>query len=80
MSYDFKSIMHYDRRAFTKDGKPTIEAIGNENMEFGNSKDELLSYKDVLEVKALYDCQSKCLCSTHRVDYAMRTETSTYVE
>ncbi|XP_015763477.1 PREDICTED: meprin A subunit alpha-like [Acropora digitifera] len=80
VSYDFKSIMHYDRRAFTKDGKPTIEAIGNENMEFGNSKGELLSYKDVLEVKALYDCQSKCLCSTHRVDYAMRTETSTYVE
>lgn len=59
VSYDFKSIMHYDRRAFTKDGKPTIEAIGNENMEFGNSKDELLSYKDVLEVKALYDCQTK---------------------
>ena len=51
--------MHYDRTAFTKDGKPTIVAIGNENMEFGNSKGELLSYKDALEVNALYDCRSK---------------------
>ena len=55
MSYDYQSIMHYDRRAFTKNGRPTIVAIGNENMEFGNP-DFKLSTRDAVEINALYDC------------------------
>ena len=58
MSYDYQSIMHYDRMAFTKNGKPTIVAIGNENMEF-KSPDFKLSARDAVEINALYDCQSK---------------------
>ena len=58
VSYDFQSIMHYGRRAFTKNGKPTIVAIGNENMEF-KSPDFKLSTRDAVKINALYDCQSK---------------------
>ena len=58
VSYDYQSIMHYDRKSFTKNGKPTIVAIGNENMEFG-PPDFKLSTRDVIEINALYDCQSE---------------------
>lgn len=58
VSYDYQSIMHYDRKAFTKNGKPTIVAIGNENMEFGNPA-RRLSGRDVVEINALYDCKSE---------------------
>ena len=50
--------MHYDRMAFTKNGKPTIVAIGNENMEF-KTKDFKLSTRDALEINRLYDCKSE---------------------
>lgn len=53
--YDYESIMHYDRRAFTKNGLPTIVNIYNEAMEFG-TYDKKLSQKDIIEINALYDC------------------------
>lgn len=58
VSYDYQSIMHYDRKSFTKNGKPTIVAIGNENMEF-KTPDFKLSTRDAVEINALYDCKSK---------------------
>ena len=58
VSYDYKSIMHYNRKAFTKNGEPTIVAIGNENMEFGSPNGKL-STRDAIEINALYDCKSK---------------------
>lgn len=58
--YDFQSIMHYDRKAFSKNGLPTIVNIYNENMEFG-TKDDRLSQKDIIEINALYDCISSKL-------------------
>ena len=58
VSYDYQSIMHYDRKAFTKNGKPTIVAIGNENMDF-KTPDQRLSTRDVIEINSLYDCKSK---------------------
>ncbi|XP_068735001.1 uncharacterized protein [Montipora capricornis] len=61
VSYDYQSIMHYDRRAFTKDGSLTIAALGNENMELGNTNGRLLSYRDVVELNSLYDCRKKSL-------------------
>ncbi|XP_027060312.1 uncharacterized protein LOC113686839 isoform X1 [Pocillopora damicornis] len=57
VSYDYQSIMHYDRLAFTKNGEPTIVAVGNENMEFG-SPSRRLSSRDILEINALYDCKA----------------------
>ena len=62
-SYDNQSVMHYDRLAFTKKGKPTIVAIGNaENVEFG-TPNNLLSTRDAVEINALYNCRSELLCS-----------------
>ena len=58
VSYDYQSVMHYDRRAFTKNGKPTIVAIGNENMEFG-TPDDRFSARDAVKINALYDCKSE---------------------
>ncbi|KAJ7365624.1 hypothetical protein OS493_002332 [Desmophyllum pertusum] len=58
VSYDYQSIMHYDRMAFTKNGKPTIVAIGNENMKFRNP-DFKLSTRDAVKINALYDCKTK---------------------
>ncbi|KAL9961868.1 hypothetical protein ACROYT_G030900 [Oculina patagonica] len=57
VSYDYQSIMHYDRMAFTKNGKPTIVAIKNENMRF-RSPDFKLSTRDAVKINALYDCQT----------------------
>ncbi|XP_048590041.1 MAM and LDL-receptor class A domain-containing protein 2 isoform X3 [Nematostella vectensis] len=56
MDYDYKSIMHYSRKAFTKNGNPTIEAIHDPNMEFSNGN--ILSPKDIIEINALYDCKT----------------------
>lgn len=50
--------MHYDRMAFTKNGKPTIVAIDNENMEFGTPEGRF-SARDVVKINALYDCKSE---------------------
>ncbi|CAH3188184.1 unnamed protein product, partial [Porites lobata] len=58
VSYDYQSVMYYDRMAFTKNGKPTIVAIGNENMEFG-APNNLLSTRDAVEINALYNCRSE---------------------
>lgn len=55
--YDYESIMHYDRKAFTKNGLPTIVNTFNEAMEFGTF-DQKLSQKDIIEINALYDCIS----------------------
>lgn len=50
--------MHYSRRSFTKNGNPTIVAIGNENMEFGTPEGRF-SARDVVKINALYDCKSE---------------------
>ncbi|XP_031565641.1 uncharacterized protein LOC116300825 [Actinia tenebrosa] len=55
--YDFKSIMHYDRFAYSKNQLPTIEAIHDPNLKFGNQK-KRLSESDVIEINALYDCNT----------------------
>lgn len=58
-NYDFLSIMHYDRRAFTKNGKETIVRIDNQDREFGMPDLKSLSPMDILELNALYDCKTK---------------------
>ena len=49
--------MHYDRRAFTKNGLPTIVNIYDEAKEFGTN-DKRLSQRDIIEINALYDCHT----------------------
>lgn len=56
--YDFKSIMHYDRKAFTKNGLDTISRIDKPNEDFGMFQ-KTMSRQDIVELNTLYDCQSK---------------------
>ena len=53
--------MHYDRRAFTKNGLPTIETIGDETFDEFGPPNQRLSQKDIIEINALYDCISSKL-------------------
>lgn len=55
--YDYQSIMHYGRLSFTTNNKPTIQAIGNKDMELGQR--DGLSDVDIIKLNALYDCKSE---------------------
>lgn len=59
-NYDFQSIMHYDRRAFTKNGLDTIirfdKPVGWKD--FGTPQ-KTMSPQDIVELNALYDCETK---------------------
>ncbi|XP_077982474.1 uncharacterized protein LOC144437416 [Glandiceps talaboti] len=71
--YDYDSIMHYNRKAFTKDGSPTIVAINDFNRKLGST----LSFSkwDFVELNGLYNCgydvdiwyrnQKECLTDTN---------------
>ena len=56
MRYDYKSIMHYGKRAFSKNRKPTIVALGDKTMDFGN---EHLSTLDIVQTNKLYKCPGR---------------------
>ena len=56
--YDYESIMHYGRMIFSKNGKPTIVRINDENKDFGRP-DDRLSTLDIAEINELYDCSGK---------------------
>ncbi|XP_053345018.1 hatching enzyme 1.2-like [Clarias gariepinus] len=50
--YDYNSVMHYTRNAFSKNGKPTIKPIPRSNVSIGQA--EKMSINDILRVKSLY--------------------------
>ncbi|XP_072448963.1 low choriolytic enzyme-like [Chiloscyllium punctatum] len=52
--YDYGSIMHYGRYAFSKNKRPTMVPIPNPNVEIGQSRG--LSTKDVIKINKLYEC------------------------
>ncbi|XP_069581738.1 low choriolytic enzyme-like [Brachyistius frenatus] len=52
--YDFNSIMHYSKCAFSKNGQPTILARSNSNLNFGNARQ--MSVNDIARVNKLYGC------------------------
>lgn len=54
--YDFESVMHYRRNAFSKNGLPTIEAKSNPNRNFGNARQ--MSANDIERVNKLYRCST----------------------
>ena len=56
--YDYTSIMHYGTYAFSSNGRKTIVPISpNQGISIGQR--DGLSAKDINEINALYDCQSR---------------------
>ena len=54
--YDYNTIMHYGKYAFSKNKQKTMKAIGSER-ELGEAN--TLSPSDIVALNALYDCASK---------------------
>ncbi|XP_063050993.1 hatching enzyme 1.2-like [Engraulis encrasicolus] len=53
--YDYGSIMHYSKYAFSRNGKATIVAVPNPNVVFGRAKK--MSCQDIRRVNLLYGCK-----------------------
>uniref|UniRef100_A0A3Q2CF53 Metalloendopeptidase n=1 Tax=Cyprinodon variegatus TaxID=28743 RepID=A0A3Q2CF53_CYPVA len=60
--YDFSSVMHYNKYAFSKNGLPTIEAKGDPAPAFGNARQ--MSTNDIIRVNKLYRCSKLKTYST----------------
>ncbi|XP_077306325.1 low choriolytic enzyme-like [Lithobates pipiens] len=54
--YDYGSIMHYARYAFTKNGLPTLKAIPDNSVSFGQRF--AMSALDIKKLNNLYKCSS----------------------
>uniref|UniRef100_UPI0037E71363 hatching enzyme 1.2-like n=1 Tax=Semicossyphus pulcher TaxID=241346 RepID=UPI0037E71363 len=54
--YDYNSIMHYTRFAFSRNGQPTIIPIPDNNVPIGRATE--MSPTDILRVNRLYGCNS----------------------
>ncbi|KAM4744412.1 high choriolytic enzyme 1-like isoform 2-T3 [Anableps anableps] len=52
--YDYNSVMHYGRFAFSRNRQPTIVPIPNPNVEIGRATQ--MSRNDILRVNRLYRC------------------------
>ncbi|KAM8893662.1 high choriolytic enzyme 1-like [Spinachia spinachia] len=53
-TYDFESVMHYGKFAFSSNGNPTIVSKADPDMEFGSAT--TMSKNDIARVNALYEC------------------------
>ncbi|XP_029909547.1 high choriolytic enzyme 1-like [Myripristis murdjan] len=53
--YDYNSVMHYDRYAFSKNNQPTMVAVPNPNTEFGKATQ--MSQNDITRLNRLYKCR-----------------------
>ncbi|KAI4830846.1 hypothetical protein KUCAC02_002451 [Chaenocephalus aceratus] len=54
--YDYNSVMHYDRFAFSRNRQPTIIPIPDNNVAIGRATQ--MSLTDILRVNRLYRCNS----------------------
>ncbi|XP_040889485.1 low choriolytic enzyme-like [Toxotes jaculatrix] len=54
--YDYNSVMHYSRFAFSRNRQPTIVPIPDENVPIGRATQ--MSPNDILRVNRLYRCNS----------------------
>lgn len=54
VSYDYKSIMHYSRDAFSINGKETIIPLGNAQVQLGQR--DGLSEMDIEKINRMYEC------------------------
>ncbi|XP_076142843.1 low choriolytic enzyme-like [Alosa pseudoharengus] len=53
--YDYNSVMQYNRFAFSKNRRPTMVPIPNNDMEFGQATE--MSENDIIRVNKLYKCR-----------------------
>ncbi|CAG12480.1 unnamed protein product, partial [Tetraodon nigroviridis] len=51
--YDYTSVMHYSKYAFSRNGQPTLLAKSNPNQVLGSS---YMSSNDIARVNRLYQC------------------------
>ncbi|CAO4372075.1 unnamed protein product [Caenorhabditis nigoni] len=57
-NYDYKSIMHYDSTAFSRNGRNTIETVEDGFTQvIGTNQD--LSELDIVKINKLYSCKAK---------------------
>ncbi|KPP56950.1 hypothetical protein Z043_125384 [Scleropages formosus] len=54
--YDYNSVMHYGRFAFSRNGQATIVPIPNSNVAIGRAME--MSPNDVLRINRLYQCRN----------------------
>ncbi|XP_026122137.1 low choriolytic enzyme-like [Carassius auratus] len=52
--YDYSSVMQYERYAFSKNGRPTMVPIPNNNAALGTSTQ--MSQNDIIRINRLYQC------------------------
>ncbi|KAF7647811.1 hypothetical protein LDENG_00166090 [Lucifuga dentata] len=52
--YDYNSVMQYERYAFSKNNRPTMEPIPNSNVSFGQATQ--MSRNDIDRLNRLYKC------------------------
>ncbi|XP_076157818.1 low choriolytic enzyme-like [Alosa pseudoharengus] len=52
--YDYNSVMQYNKYAFSKNDKPTMEPYPDPNVPFGTTTE--MSKNDILRVNRLYQC------------------------
>jgi len=55
-TYDYDSAMHYSKYAFSKNGRPTIQAKGNPSRSLGASAYGSLTALDVAKLNSMYEC------------------------
>ncbi|XP_073715171.1 low choriolytic enzyme [Misgurnus anguillicaudatus] len=56
-SYDYGSVMQYERYAFSKNGNPTMVPIPNSNVQLGGATQ--MSQNDINRLNRLYNCKSR---------------------
>ena len=59
--YDYNSVMHYGRKAFSKNGRDTIEVV-NATFQVNLGQRSGLSDTDIKQVALLYKCKEGNKC------------------
>lgn len=54
VGYDYNTIMHYGKYAFSMNGKVTMQAVGNSDLQLGQMN--TLDATDIIQINALYNC------------------------